>query len=165
MNVPIIDTKPFELFLDLDGVFANFDHRIFELSGKTCGELGNKLWKYVNQDQLFFLNLELMPNALHLWEYARQYDPVFLTGAPHGDHFCQQKRDWVIKRFGPQYTTVVLPAKEKQLHAGPNKVLVDDTSKNINEWVARGGIGLLHTDVLETIKQLEELRSSYRKIS
>ena len=38
----------------------------------------------------------------------------------------------------------------------PN-VLIDDYIKNINEWEAKGGIGVHHTDVSKTISILKGL--------
>jgi len=38
----------------------------------------------------------------------------------------------------------------------PN-VLIDDFDKNIREWQAAGGIGILHTDVGKTISELKRL--------
>lgn len=160
MKIPKIDTKPFTLFLDLDGVFAHFDKRVFDLSGKWPSELGKKLWKYVMSDKVFFQELELMPDSEHLWEYSKQYDPIFLTGSPPGDSFKQQKKSWVEQKFG-KYEVVVLPRKDKPQYSGWNKVLVDDNSRNIGEWTEKGGTGILHKNPLDTINQLEALRKSY----
>ena len=162
MKVPKIDTRPFLLFLDLDGVFSDFNRRVHHLSGKQPHELGNKLWKIIMADKQFFASLELMKDAEYLWEYAKQYDPIFLTGAPPGERSREQKRVWVAEKFGEQYTTIVLPKKEKQLHSGPHKVLVDDTQVNIDQWVNKGGHGVFHADVWETIDRLEEIRSFYK---
>ena len=38
----------------------------------------------------------------------------------------------------------------------PN-VLIDDYLKNINEWEAKGGIGIHHTDVGKTLSELRSL--------
>ena len=163
MKVPKIDTRPFVLFLDLDGVFSDFNRRVYDLSGKQPFELGNKLWKIIMADKQFFASLELMKDAEYLWEYVKQYDPTFLTGAPPGERSRTQKREWVAKKFGDQYTTIVLPKKDKQLHSGPHKVLVDDTQINIDQWIDKGGHGVFHRDVWETIDRLEEIRGFYRE--
>jgi len=114
-------------------------------------------------DKKFFISLELMPDAEHLWAYTRQYNPIFLTGAPPGQSSREQKEEWVVKQFGAEWKTIVLPKKDKQLHSGPNKVLIDDNRQNINEWVAKGGHGILHKgDVWATIAAIEELRIGYK---
>jgi 5'(3')-deoxyribonucleotidase len=163
-KVPTIDFNPFEgFYLDLDGVFADFEGRVFKLSGKHPHELGKGLWKIVMADKQFFGSLEFMPDAEHLWTYTKQFNPIFLTGAPPGERSRMQKVEWVAKKFGPEHTTIVLPKKDKQLHSGPNKVLIDDTHSNVNEWAAKGGHSIFHKgNVWETIELVEELRRSYK---
>lgn len=161
-KVPIISSAPFELFLDLDGVFADFDKRVIHLSGgRHPREIKQGMWKMIMADRDFFISLEMMPDAMTLWDYVKQYKPKFLTGAPPGNRAQSQKREWVVKHFGPEHQTIVLPSKEKQNYSGHYKVLVDDMSKNIDAWISKGGAGILHRDVWDTIDQLEELRAQY----
>jgi len=160
-NIPVINVKPnLELMLDLDGVFCNFDARVIKLCGKHPSELKRTkdLWNIVMSDKDFFLSLELMPGAEHLWQYCKQYNPTFLTGAPPGDRAKEQKKLWVEQKFGAEWRTIVVPKKDKQLYSGPLKVLVDDTQINIDQWKQAGGIGVYHKDVWDTIAQLEDLR-------
>jgi hypothetical protein len=163
-NIPKIDTKPFELYLDLDGVFADFDGGFFKLSnGRWPHQVEKKvLWSIINSVDEFFYELDLMKDAEHLWEYCKQYNPKFLTGLPAKKNGREQKQKWVAEKFGSEWETIVLPKKEKQLHSGPNKVLIDDTMVNIEQWVSKGGHGIFHAgDVWETIAKLEELRNGY----
>lgn len=162
-QIPLIDSKPFDVFLDLDGVFADFEKRVFDLSGRKPHELGKALWKIIMADKMFFASLEMMPDSLHLWEYSKQYKPTFLTGSPPGERSQNQKREWVAKKFGEEWVTIVLPKRDKPLHSGPGKLLIDDTPANIAAWVEKGGHGILHKgDVWETINAVEELRLGYR---
>lgn len=154
---------PIELFLDLDGVFAHFDLGHYELTGKWPHEVsGSQMWKAIYKAKNFFLTLKFMPDAEILWEYMKQYDPRFLTGAPSSNASREHKKLWVAEKFGPQYETIVLPSKDKQLYAGDHKVLVDDRKDNIQRWVDAGGIGVLHDgDVWKTIHAMEEIRLKY----
>jgi hypothetical protein len=45
----------------------------------------------------------------------------------------------------------------KQLFSDKNRILIDDLAKTIDEWNAKGGIGILHTSAADTIKQLKKL--------
>lgn len=36
-----------QVFLDLDGVLADFDKKVKELTGKSASELGHKMWRYL----------------------------------------------------------------------------------------------------------------------
>jgi len=38
-----------------------------------------------------------------------------------------------------------------------NKLCIDDYSLNISAWQAKGGIGILHDNAGDTIKQLKKL--------
>ncbi len=163
--VPVIDTFPFtEIFLDLDGVFADFDARFKLLTGKTPSQVEKKfMWKTINNDLEFFYRLEMMKDAEHLWAYVRQYPNVhFLTGLPSKQGGKQQKERWVAEKFvDHKGLTHVVPKKQKQDYSGPNKVLIDDLEPNITQWVLKGGHGLLHKNVWDTIAEMEALRKAY----
>lgn len=170
-TVPIIDTRPFELFCDLDGVFADFNSGVSKMfGGKPIHEVPKKdMWRYINDHkQGFFYTLELMDDAIFLWEYCKQYDPIVLSGLPSMRSGREQKTLWVHERLPhdsgwDESKIIVLPKKEKQLYSGPNKVLIDDTQVNIDQWNGKGGIGILHDgDVWKTIAALEELRAAYK---
>jgi len=45
----------------------------------------------------------------------------------------------------------------KQNHAGKNRILIDDLESNINEWEAKGGIGILHKNAGETLAILKKI--------
>lgn len=164
-TIPIITDHPFEgVFLDLDGVFADFEGRFFKLAGRQCHEVDRKqLWKIVNSDPQYFYNLELCKDAEVLWDYVKQYKPEFLTGLPARQGGKEQKQRWVAEKFGTEWPTHVVPKRDKQLYSGPNKILIDDTQVNIDQWISKGGHGVFHTgDVWETIEKVEELRTAYR---
>lgn len=162
MKVPQITTRPFEVFLDLDGVFADFDGRFFEMTGKWPYEVEKKtLWKVVNSVDDYFYGLKLMQDAEYLWDYCKQYNPQFLTGLPTKQNGREQKMNWVREKFGSEWQCHVVPKRDKQLYSGPNKVLLDDTIVNIEQWSAKGGHGILHTDVWDSIRKMEELRLAY----
>jgi len=163
-QVPVIDFNPFDgVFLDLDGVFADFDGKFFEITGMWPREVStNKLWKIINAQDQYFYSLGLMKDAEHLWNYVKQFNPTFLTGLPSSKTGKQQKERWVAEKFGSEWPVIILPKRDKQLHSGPNKILIDDTSINITQWVDKGGHGIFHEgDVWETIENIESLRKAY----
>ena len=45
----------------------------------------------------------------------------------------------------------------KKLKIDENSILIDDRKKKIDQWIAAGGIGILHTDAASTIEKLKEL--------
>ena len=148
-----------QVFLDLDGVFADYDARVKRLTGKHPAHLERShLWKAINRDKRFFAQLELIEGCMQLWEATRDLEPIFLTGAPSSRVFQEQKREWVARIFGPDFTVHVVPKRLKQEYSGPGKILIDDTPANIEQWEARGGHGILHTgDHASTVRALQEL--------
>lgn len=118
------------------------------------------------------MSLELKDEAQYLWEYAKQYKPKFLTGAPSSHKARDQKRQWILEKehslpdgstftFGKEFEVIVLPRKDKQLYASSNAVLLDDREDNIKQWKDAGGIGVLHFDVFFSIGQLESIRERH----
>ena len=47
--------------------------------------------------------------------------------------------------------------ENKKNYANANSILIDDMQKNIDQWRAAGGIGILHTSAASTIEQLKKL--------
>jgi 5'(3')-deoxyribonucleotidase len=161
MNTP--NRPKLQIYLDLDGVFADFDARVKRLTGKHPAQLDrNRLWKAVNADKRFFAELELIEGCMLLWEATRDLEPIFLTGAPSSKIFQEQKKEWVARIFGPEFMVHVVPKRLKQEFSGPHKVLIDDTPENIEQWTARGGHGILHTgDHASTVAALKQLVALY----
>lgn len=153
-----------QVYLDLDGVFADFAKRVKHLTGKHPDRLDkNHLWRIINMDKRFFAELELIEGCMALWEATKDLEPIFLTGAPSTPTFHEQKKEWVARIFGPEFTVHVVPRKLKQEYSGPGKVLIDDMQENIDQWNARGGHGILHTgDHASTVHALNELLEIYR---
>jgi hypothetical protein len=154
--------KKLQLFLDLDGVFANFDKGVLKLTGRRPHELSRgHLWGSITKSRNFFIDLEQIEGSEKLWEFCLTIDPspIFLTGAPPSQALRDQKVEWVKHKFGPEHKTIVLPKKEKQLHAKVGHVLVDDTPINIDQWIAKEGHGVLHESCYKTTIEKIQLLS------
>lgn len=117
------------------------------------------LMEYHERGGQIWYDLELMHDALELWEYIKPHTPTVLTATGRTiESASDQKRRWVADMLCP-YTEVLFveKARQKARHSGPNKVLIDDKQKAISPWIEAGGIGILHTSAKDTIRQLEEL--------
>lgn len=74
-----------KLFLDLDGVLADFDEAVMRLLGRHPDELPPGLmWSTVRKAPNFFGTLRMMADAKELWAFAAPYQPTILTGKPMG---------------------------------------------------------------------------------
>ena len=57
----------------------------------------------------------------------------------------------------PGAKLVLASAEKKQNYSGTNKILIDDRPDNIDQWRSKGGIGILHTNTEDTLKQLQNI--------
>lgn len=150
-----------DLYLDLDGVHADFENGILKLVGKLPHEMQKKdMWKAVGRAESFFRDLDLLPDALDLFNYVQAIPNVtkrVLTGMPSIRNGADHKRQWVAEKLCDKIEVIVLPSKEKYLHSGEGKVLIDDRVDMITAWGAAGGIGILHRSAVETIGRLKAL--------
>jgi hypothetical protein len=134
------------LFVDVDGVFNDFDRHCEELFGNHPSKIPDQeLWRLVNEDaERFWTEGPLMEGAVELWEVVREYNPTFLTGCPKSgfDEAAVHKRVWLRRHFGDTPVITCL-SKEKQLHMkAPGDVLLDDMPRNLKRWEAARGVAI-----------------------
>lgn len=146
------------LYLDLDGVLADFDRGIKEITGKWPWQLHpGKLWSKAGRADGFFENLEFTEDGLTLWEHCKSYNPVILTGLPRGGWAEPQKRAWVAKMLGEEVEVITCMSKDKPKWSKEGCILVDDREKTQDPWNEEGGIFILHKSAAESIEALEAL--------
>lgn len=148
------------IFLDLDGVNADFNGGVKKLTGGFPHEISKgTMWKAIGRSKTFFEDLDLLPDALELFAYVKStgLPLTFLTGLPSMNDGADQKRRWVAKNLCDVTAVLVIPSKNKYLHSGTGKILIDDREDMIVSWRNAGGIGILHTTTVTTIAALKEL--------
>jgi len=73
----------------------------------------------------------------------------------------KDKSSWVQKNLGLNSSDVHLVKRSmKREYATTNgqpNILIDDHPKNIKEWQAAGGIGILHQGASSTIQKLKKM--------
>lgn len=149
---------PMRLFLDLDGVLADFDRGVQTVTGRRPDQLKTKeMWRALARAPDFYGTLELMRDAHALWEFCRPHDPTILTGLPLGNWAPEQKRRWVANMLGADVPVITCMSRDKHRYSGPNHVLVDDREALRDAWERAGGIFILHTSAARSIAALREL--------
>lgn len=154
----------FDLYLDSDGVLADFDALAYEiLGGRFIHEVPKgTLWSAVERHGSFFESLPVMPGADRLVDFVTESglfkSVAVLTATGYTPHdAAEQKRRWYAA-WRPDLTVhVVSKSPDKAAFAHPRAILVDDRAKSIDPWVAAGGIGILHTSVDDTIDRLLQI--------
>lgn len=150
-----------QLFLDCDGVMADFDtyaEKIFGLPPRKAEtKLGRpRFWADLQSHEGFYEKLPLMPDAMELFEAVKHLNPPILTGLPQGDWAEPQKCAWGRKHF-PDTKMICCASKDKRNHMQPGDVIVDDWPQYKGLWEEAGGIFVLHTSAKDSIAKLRDL--------
>jgi hypothetical protein len=149
-----------QIFLDCDGVLADFDKGAEQILGLAPGVFekrhgAGEFWKRLARADNFFDSLDPMPDAFELYQAVRQWNPIILTGLPRGKWAEPQKRRWAQRHF-PGVPVITTSAALKREHCHPGDVLVDDRDKHRHLWEAAGGVFVLHRDARSSIQALRE---------
>ena len=156
------------IYIDMDGVVADFDTFVSNLLGRPIGwndskqDLTDEEWvKLASVDSLYY-QLPMMPDATKLVAYAKslstRFYVGFLTAIPRRTTIPSAQADkqaWVSKYFPGMRMDIGPFSHDKQKWCIPGDILIDDRPSNIAEWSAAGGIAVYHTgDVNATIKYI-----------
>lgn len=164
-----------KIYLDMDGVLADFDKGVRELchqeligQGKRSFEQEKELWDAVKEAGHFYAKLDPIPGAIELFEtiYSKYQDRCeILTGIPSKrwgiDSAGDDKREWTARYLDERIVVNIVYRSEKVKFAqNSGCILIDDFEKNINEWTNKGcGTGILFKNpeqALEELKRIEE---------
>lgn len=164
-------SKKTKVFLDMDGVLVDFISgalEVFSVPYKSKADfmLNINTWEDLPRalgvsEQVFYsvmgklsyeFWLTLAPlkdtdrlnceNIVRCLTNSDKVDTYILTTAVSSNS-AKGKIMWVEAHL-PHLADKVITAKTKAAVAGPGKVLIDDRPRNIEEWEAAGGTGLLY---------------------
>nr|WP_157063951.1 hypothetical protein [Methylobacterium tarhaniae] len=147
-----------QLYLDCDGVLADFDAGATRVLGCPLCEYQQRhgparFWAALARAPDFYGQLPLMPDAMALFDAVRPLEPVILTGCPRGTWAQPQKHRWAAEHF-PGTRLITCLAVEKRRHCRPGDVLIDDTPTHRALWEAAGGIFILHRSARASLRAL-----------
>lgn len=147
------------LFVDMDGVLADFDtHHETVFGFRACKKADNVDWEKVRAEVGFYENIPPMPDMLELWAFVSRFEPIVLTGVPKRvAEAPDNKRSWVRKHLGSHVPVICCPSRDKSVYCRPGDVIVDDWDKHCHLWVAKGGHWVLHITAEDSIHQLNAL--------
>ncbi len=147
------------LYLDCDGVLADFDKHFIETFGKPPRDYEDKngstiFWHDIETEApTFYRDLPLMPDAMDLFEAVAPMRPIILTGCPRGGWAEPQKLAWAAEHF-PGIPMVVTMSKNKRDYCQPGDVLIDDRPGHKAKWEDAGGVWITHTSAADSLQQL-----------
>ena len=153
-----------KIFLDMDGVLVDFWTRARSLCGIANPD-SDAMWAVLNKVPHYFNTLDQMAGAKNLFDrlYGKYGDRCeILTAMPKPKRNMPTVRDdkiaWVRRFLSDTVVvnTVVLTSHKQHYCTGPDDILIDDSPKNIAEWRAKGGIGILFENLTQVMAELHE---------
>lgn len=150
------------IFLDLDGVIANWNLALMQELGfcqeqidwhhenwkneNTANQLGiteAHLWKAIGRNPSFWENIPIYDYAHELFKKLNELGEVHICTSPGQDANAPSgKVKWLRKhnfKIGKNF--FITPTKH--LLAGEYRVLVDDTQKQVDKFLLHGGKAVL----------------------
>lgn len=160
------------LNLDLDGVIVDLDTLVRERTGTHWKEQpsSSKMWAIIREvipDMFVIANpmkdaKQLVAGVLAFAD-ENGLTVEILTAVPKLATFPQaveQKKQWLSMHF-PELAALKFKigphAVDKQKHAGPGDILIDDNHMNIEQWDAAGGIAIYHKNATSSLAALYSL--------
>jgi len=160
------DPREPRLFLDADGVLADFDYgarRLLGMSPKEYIEAHGRdaFWNRLARAKNFYGALPEMTDARLLFDAVKHLKPTILTGLPIGRWAAPQKIEWAAEHF-PGVPIITCLARDKHKHMHPGDVLVDDREKHREAYEAAGVVFVHHRNAEDSLRKLAKLFPSVK---
>ena len=152
------------IYLDMDGVIADFEKRYKELfrmepkQAEKKQEFNHYFNNFINSGN--FATLDKMPDADIGLEFLRKCSvPTQILSSTANeekyDAISKQKMIW-LQTHGITFNPIFVPGKSlKYKYADPNSIIIDDTKSVIDDWLDAGGIAIWHKDWTTTLAILK----------
>ena len=151
-----------QCLLDMDGVLADFVGGVVHAHGRPYpydmpNSLGvfdiERIWGITPQEfwapcdgPTFWDDLAKTPEADALvFQACQKFGPsnvAILTAPSLSPHCVPGKRRW-IERYYPQLKKNIIFGSAKKFLAAPNRILIDDRDKNVDDFIGAGGPAIL----------------------
>jgi len=169
------------IYLDMDGVLADFNTKAREVLGATeadsdaaaqAGRWPREKWETLKEIYHFYRILPKTPFADALVAMARRYRDelgwklYILTAIPSGNDVpqaFQDKLEW-IQEYYPDIEVHFGPySRDKAHHCQPGDILVDDRYDNCESWTRAGGQAIrVLKDPSSALKEVADTFQRYR---
>ena len=148
------------LFLDCDGVLADFDTGAIALLGMPAKDFQDahgksEFWRRLARAPDFYGSLPLLPDARQLVDAVAHLNPTILTGLPIGNWAAPQKVRWAAEHF-PVIPIITTLARDKFRHMTGADILVDDRADHRAAWEDAGGTFITHENAERSIAALRQ---------
>ena len=165
------EESEYKVYLDMDGVLADFDKRFKDLSGMEPKEFENKygkkeFWNLIDEEHKikFWVGIEPMLGASDLVNAVKDYNYELLTSPSAKKQSYLGKILWVRNHTGSVFPSKprinFKKAKEKHLvkpELSQTDILIDDREDTIGRWNAAGGTGIVYKSIGQVLSDLKKL--------
>jgi len=160
----------YKVYLDMDGVLADFDKRFEDIAGMKPSEFENKygtkaFWNLIDEENKisFWVGIPEMPGAKALVDAVKDYNFELLTSPSAKKQSYLGKILWVRNHkdlFGGKPRINFKRAKEKheiKPELSKTDILIDDREDTIGRWNAAGGTGIVYKNISQVLNDLGKL--------
>ena len=165
------EESEYKVYLDMDGVLADFDQRFRDISGMEPKEFENKygtkaFWNLIDEENKikFWVGIPVMPGAADLVDAVKDYNYELLTSPSAKKQSYLGKILWVKNHTGDVFPSKprinFKKAKEKHLvkpQLAKTDILIDDREDTIGRWNAAGGTGIVYKNISQVLNDLGKL--------
>jgi len=152
------------IYIDMDGVIADFDQHFYNLYGITVKGFEEKhgqieFWRQVYKTPRFFVDMPSF-HYLHLLLqkcHSITTDVCILSSPSWTNQaLCViQKREWIDSHIGPKFPAIF--EKDKHKYANEHSLLIDDTEKQIRNWRRCEGEAHLFNEIEDCMEYLRHV--------
>jgi proteasome assembly chaperone (PAC2) family protein len=165
------EESEYKVYLDMDGVLADFDQRFRDLSGMEPRDFENKygkkaFWNLIDEENKikFWVGIPVMDGATALVNAVKDYNYELLTSPSAKKQSYLGKILWVRNNTGNVFPSKprinFKKAKEKHLvkpQLAKTDILIDDREDTIGRWNAAGGTGIVYKSIGQVLNDLKKL--------
>jgi hypothetical protein len=164
--------KDVHIFCDMDGVLCNWEEHFFQYIGKRYTEFERPENFKVSASLpiSWWTDMPWMDDGIELLEHIKDFDNLYILSSP-----CQDKTNksiigktlWLQQmgflHFIPEDRIILRNDKHKEVREEGLSILIDDTQKKIDAWRQAGGVGILHKNTKDSIRELTKVLDEYNK--
>jgi len=165
------EESEYKVYLDMDGVLADFDQRFRDISGMEPRDFENKygrkeFWNLIDEENKikFWVGIPVMDGAAALVNAVKDYDYELLTSPSAKKQSYLGKILWVKNHTGSVFPSKprinFKRAKEKhevKPQLSQTDILIDDREDTIGRWNAAGGTGIVYKSIGQVLSDLKKL--------
>ena len=167
-------TENSKIYLDMDGVLADFFHEYAKLAGVPSDKFGRHDYRSIPPMKVnptlkkmmgtdFFLRLPKFNTADQLIKLVLSYVPYYnICSSPltnDAKNSAHYKKLWIKKNLNPQPRDIVITSNKAQVAVNPDgspNILIDDRGTNIVSWRNAGGIGIKYQADEDSLDKIAE---------